>query len=467
MVFSSAIFLFGFLPLLLGLYYIIPKKYRNYLLLLFSLIFYYFGGPAYILLILALVLCDYFFALGINKYKDKRKLLLLLCLLVNIGLLFYYKYWNFFFDSVNFIFSSNIKVRQVVLPIGISFFTFQALSYVIDVYRKEVKVQKNPLQLLLYVSFFPQLVAGPIVRYKDVEKEIVSRKETFDDFVQGLERFILGFAKKMIIANQLGLLADIVFETKSLSTPVAYLGAIAYMFQIYYDFSAYSDMAIGLGRMFGFHFLENFDYPYISKSITEFWKRWHISLSTWFRDYVYIPLGGNRKGIKRQIINLLIVWLCTGLWHGASWNFVLWGLYYFVFLVLEKFVLKKALDKIPNILRHIFTLLIVLIGWILFRADNLMVFGRFIKVMFVPTWTKINISEFIIYIQTYYIYFILAIIFSMPIYRRIVTKIDSIKNERAKVFWGLCRYAFLIVVFVIAIMFLAQASYNPFIYFRF
>ena len=311
------------------------------------------------------------------------------------------------------------------------------------------------------MSLFPQLVAGPIVRYKTVESEIKTRKTTLYDFCYGIERFILGLAKKVIIANQMGKLADIVFNTDSFTTPVVWLGAIAYMMQIYFDFSAYSDMAIGLGRILGFKFLENFNFPYIAKSITEFWRRWHISLSTFFRDYIYIPLGGNRCSKKRQIFNMSVVWILTGLWHGASWNFVLWGLYYLFFLILEKYVFKNILDKIPNVLRHFLTLLIVLIGWMLFRLEDLSVFKDVIISMFNFNFTTLALSEARIYLETYYIYFILAIIFSTPIYYIVCEKFKKYK------LFEILKYLGLLVLFIITIMFLAQSSYNPFIYFRF
>lgn len=466
MVFSSSIFLFGFLPILFIIYFISPQKLKNYILLIFSLIFYYFGGPTYILIILSVVLIDYLLAILIDKSKRKKPLLIL-SIIINIGILFYYKYFNFIIDNINTLFKTNINITKIILPIGISFFIFQALSYVIDVYRKEVKVQKNPLLLLLYVSFFPQLVAGPIVRYQTIEKEIYKRNVSLDDFTYGIERFILGFSKKMIIANQLGKLADIVYNLETLNTPVVILGALSYMFQIYFDFSAYSDMAIGLGRIFGFHFLENFNYPYISKSITDFWRRWHISLSTWFRDYVYIPLGGNKKGIKRQILNLFIVWTLTGLWHGAQWNFILWGLYYFIFLMLEKFILKKYLKNTPNFLKHIYTITIVLIGWILFRAESLTTCYNMIKNLFNFNFTSQALAQSRIYIETYYVYLILAIIFSIPIYPYIINKIQNIKNQKLKITLEILHYIFLITIFIISIMFLAKSNYNPFIYFRF
>lgn len=466
MVFSSTIFVFLFLPLVLLCYFLAPKKLKNYILLFFSLVFYIFGGPKFLLVLLFVVLIDYIGAILITK-TNKKKLFLILTLILNIATLVYFKYTGFFLENVNNIFGLNITIPDIVLPIGISFYTFQAMSYVIDVYRNKVSLQKNYLTLLLYVSLFPQLVAGPIVRYETIEQELKVRKTTFEDVEYGIRRFILGLAKKVIIANQMGALADTIFASSDISTPVAWLGAIAYMFQIYFDFSAYSDMAIGLGRIFGFKFLENFKFPYISKSITEFWRRWHISLSTWFRDYVYIPLGGNRKGIKRQIINLFIVWLLTGFWHGAEWNFVIWGLYYFIFLMLEKFVFNKVLAKTPNVIRHIYTLFIVLIGWVIFRCESLDSIKTMFTSMFTLKITEFSLNELLIYLETYAIYFILAIIFSMPVYYKIVDKINSLKEGRLKLALNILHYGSLIVIFIITIMFLAYSSYNPFIYFRF
>ena len=466
MVFSSAIFVFLFLPLVLLCYFLAPKKMKNYCLLFFSLVFYFFGGPKFILVLLSIVLIDYLGAFLIER-STRKKLSLFIIISLNILILCYFKYTGFFITNLNNVFNLSIDIPNIVLPIGISFYTFQALSYVIDVYRKEVKIQRNFFELLLYVSLFPQLVAGPIVRYQTIEKELEKRKTTFDDVVYGIRRFILGLAKKVIIANQMGQLADIVFASNDLTTPVAWLGAFAYMFQIYFDFSAYSDMAIGLGRIFGFKFLENFNFPYISKSITEFWRRWHISLSSWFKDYIYIPLGGNRKGILKQIRNMFIVWILTGFWHGAAWNFILWGLYYFVFLVLEKFVLKKFLDKCPNFINHVYAIIVILFGWVLFRCENLSSCISFIGTMLSFNITDLGLSEALIYLESYCVYFILAIVFSMPTYYKILEKIESIKKTKLKFVMQSLHYFALIVVFVITIMFLAYSSYNPFIYFRF
>ncbi len=467
MVFSSAIFLFGFLPLLLGLYFLAKDKYRNYILLAFSLIFYGFGGPKLLIMMITVVMIDYIAAMLVDKYKSNklRRLILFITVILNVGTLFYFKYMGFTVSVINRLVSLNIPVPEIVLPIGISFYTFQAMSYVIDVYRREVRGEHNPFNVLLYVSMFPQLVAGPIVRYKTVAEEITKRTITIAGFALGLERFIFGLAKKLIIANNTGKLADVIFSTSDLATPLAWLGAVAYALQIYFDFSAYSDMAIGLGKIFGFNFEENFNYPYISKSVTEFWRRWHISLSTWFRDYVYIPLGGNRLGIKRQILNLFIVWSLTGIWHGAAINFLLWGLYYFVFLVLEKFVLKNVLDKLPKWIDHIYTLFVILIGWVLFRAEGMTECIRMLKALFIPHMTTTTLQQLGIYLESYGVYLGLGLVLSMPVFPKIkeLLQIKFKENLIVKALY----YMFVIGVFVLGIIFLSQATYNPFIYFRF
>ena len=457
--------MFGFLPLLLGLYFLAKDKYRNYILLFFSLLFYGFGGPKLLILMIILVFIDYFSAILLNSIKLKKfkKFIFIFTIILNVGVLFYFKYMGLVIDIINRLASFNIPVPDIVLPIGISFYTFQSLSYVIDVYRKEVKVQKNFFNLLLYVSMFPQLVAGPIVRYSTIDEEISKRKITIDSFTYGFERFIFGLAKKLIIANNVGHLADTIFGLTNLTTPIAWLGVIAYTLQIYYDFSAYSDMAIGLGKLFGFNFEENFNYPYISKSVTEFWRRWHISLSTWFRDYIYIPLGGNKKGIKRQIINLFIVWCLTGIWHGAAVNFLLWGLYYFIFLMLEKFVLKKYLDKMPSFISHIYTIFIVMIGWVLFRCDGLNECMRVIKVMFNFSVNNLTNKYLLLYLEKYGLYLFLGVILSIPIFPKIRKYMVNKKN----IFCHCIYYGFVFVILFLSIIFLSQASYNPFIYFRF
>lgn len=456
MVFSSLLFLFIFLPIFLICYFVIKKRsLRNIVLLLFSLMFYAYGEPIYILLMIFSIFVNYYLTKKMDKNKSKP--LFITLIVFNLGLLFLFKYCNFFFDNINNIFNLNINFLKITLPIGISFYTFQALTYVIDVYKNKVHVQNSVLKLGCYISAFPQLIAGPIVRYSTVNDELENRKENIKDFASGTRRFIIGLAKKAIIANELAFVADTLFgySLQSLGTLGILVGAVAFTLQIYYDFSGYSDMAIGLGRMLGFHYLENFNFPYIAKSITDFWHRWHISLSSFFKDYVYIPLGGNRCSVFKNIINILIVWMLTGLWHGASWNFVLWGLYYGLLLIIEKFILKKVLDKMPNILKHIYTLLFVVLGWIIFYFTDFNSLVEAFKSLFgayglgtISTLVGLQIFKF----RTIII-FVLGLLFSMPIK---LFKKDS-----------LVRDVFLIIIFVIGIIFVVASSYNPFIYFRF
>jgi alginate O-acetyltransferase complex protein AlgI len=387
MVFSNLFFLFIFLPIVLLLYFVLKKEWRNYWLLLVSLFFYAWGEPKYIVLMMLSILLNYVFGLLVEKYRERQKLklfLLWVAILGNLAILGFYKYANFFVEYFNLIFHTNFHVEQIPLPIGISFYTFQALSYVVDVYRKDAKVQRNFFDLALYVSLFPQLVAGPIVRYNTVAEEIKKRTITIDGFSEGIKRFILGLAKKVILANPLGALADNIFTTDpgDMTMTTAWIGIIAYTLQIYFDFSGYSDMAIGLGKMFGFNFLENFNYPYISRSISDFWRRWHISLSSWFRDYVYIPLGGNRVSKIKFYRNLLIVWTITGFWHGASLTFLSWGLYYGIIISLERLGLEKVLKKLWRPFQHLYVLIIVMIGWVFFRADSFDYSFDYLQVMF-------------------------------------------------------------------------------------
>ena len=472
MLFSSLTFLFIFLPIIVIFYYIVKnRKIRNCILLLFSLLFYAWGEPKYILLMLFIISVSYIFGLIIDFYDKKKcyvlkKMYFIVCILIILFNLIYFKYTNFILSNINYIFSSDVTFKEIILPIGISFYTFQILSYIIDLYRNKINVQKNPLNLALYVALFPQLIAGPIVRYSTVVDELDNRKETFDDFVSGLKRFIIGLSKKVIISNNVAILADFVFDQginyrNDLGTIIVWLGIVAYGLQIYYDFSGYSDMAIGLGKMFGFHFLENFNYPYVSKSITEFWRRWHISLSSWFRDYVYIPLGGNRVSKIKWIFNILIVWMLTGLWHGASWNFILWGLYFGIILLLEKLFLKKILDKLPGFIRWIYSIVLILIGWIIFRANNVTDILFYLKKLF--DFSSTNLVN--LFIDTNFsisfIYIIIGIIFIFPIYKVIENKFqNSIIYECINSLICLC-------LLIICIMFLTSSNYNPFIYFRF
>ncbi len=467
MLFSSLSFLFTFLPLLLVLYYSINNiKYRNIILLIFSLFFYAWGEPVYIVLMIFSITCGYFLTLFIStllkkNQKNNAKLILILAILINIGLLGFYKYSDFLIININNIFNLNIKTMNLPLPIGISFYTFQILSYIFDVYNGKVKVQKNILTLATYISSFPQLIAGPIVRYITVEDELKNRKITISLFANGFRRFIIGLGKKVIIANQMAIIADTIFSLKveNLGTSTLWMGAIAYAFQIYFDFSGYSDMAIGLGKMLGFNFLENFNYPYIAQSITDFWRRWHISLSSWFRDYIYIPLGGNRVSKIKWFRNIFIVWFITGLWHGASWNFVIWGLYFGLILVIEKLFLLQVLSKAPQWLRHLYAIILILIGWVIFRADNMLVVISFIKNMFI--YKSVDVKEF--FTEYYNIvpclpYSIIAIIGSMPIVKIFKTN-QTINKYLLDIF--------LVIIFILSIMFLENNSYNPFIYFRF
>ena len=463
MLFTSISFLYYFLPLVLIVYFIVPKNYKNLVLLLFSLLFYFYGEPKYILLMLFEILVAYIGAILIDKHKDKS--ILILTLFIHIILLVIFKYTDFFISNINNIFNTNFKLLNIALPIGISFYTFQIISYVIDVYRGKVKVQKNFLKLATYVSLFPQLIAGPIVRYEVIEDELDNRKHSFENFALGTRRFTIGLAKKVLIANMLGELCtkfDLVDER---SIIFYWLFAISYMLQIYFDFSAYSDMAIGLGKIFGFNFLENFNYPYISKSITEFWRRWHISLGSWFRDYVYIPLGGNRVSKIKFLRNILIVWLLTGIWHGASWNFIIWGLLFGILLIIEKLWLNKILDKLPNIIKRIYVLFIVMISFIIFNANTMNtawhnIIGLFgvNKEPFINTYT-------IYYIKSYLPILIVAIIASTPICKNIIEKLK--KNNLINNIINILEPFYIIILLLLVTAYLIDSSYNPFLYFRF
>lgn len=469
MVFSSSLFLFAFLPAALALYFISPAKAKNYVLLAASLIFYAWGEPSFVFIMISVVLVDYISALLIEKAEGKKRVrqaVLILTIFINFFFLGYFKYAGLFVDTFTSVFSIENSFQAPVLPIGISFFTFQAISYVFDVYMKDVRAQKNPFNVLLYVSLFPQLIAGPIVRYKTVERQIISRTHSFEKISDGLVRFIIGFVKKVVFANKMALLADTLLDGSELPCLIAWLGSAAYMLQIYYDFSAYSDMAIGLGKIFGFDFEENFNFPYKSISVTEFWRRWHISLSTWFRDYVYIPLGGNKKGKYRQIFNMLVVWAFTGLWHGASWNYLLWGIYYFILLILEKHVFKNILEKIPKPLKWLLTSGFVLVGWVLFRSENLSDFAAIIGSMFSFSITSADFNMLSLYATSYAVYFIPAAILAFPIFPVVQKKLCSGEGKTG-VLRQVVFYAGLLAVFFIAVCFLVQSTYNPFIYFRF
>lgn len=463
MLFTSIPFLYYFLPLVLITYFIMPKKYRNIVLLIFSIIFYAYGEPKYVFLMLLEILVAYFGAIIIDKNSKYKDITLIVVLIIHIGLLGIFKYTDFLILNINKIFNSHIALLNIVMPIGISFYTFQIISYLVDVYRKEVKPQENILKLATYVTLFPQLIAGPIVRYKDINKELDKRDEKLEDVSYGFRRFIIGLAKKVIIANSLGELVNILDSSVSVTIVATWLKAISYMMQIYFDFSAYSDMAIGLGRIFGFHFLENFDYPYMSKSITEFWRRWHISLGSWFRDYVYIPLGGSRRGNGILIRNILIVWALTGLWHGASWNFIIWGLYFGILLLIEKLFVKKYLEKIPGVFRCIYTLFIVLISFIIFSADSMNGALLTINNLF---RAEMFIDEGVIYYLKSYLPLLIVSLFGVtPLIKNIYIKMG--KNKSISKILNILEPVFLLLLLVIVTAYLIDSSYNPFLYFRF
>lgn len=466
MVFSSIVFLFTFLPIMLLAYYIAPKKIKNFVLLIGSLIFYAWGEPVYIFLMIFTTISNYILAriIALMRKENKRKMYLIITIVLDLAILGFFKYWGLLIDTINGIFSTSISYTQLALPIGISFYTFQALSYVIDVYLKKVEVQKNIVDFGAYITMFPQLVAGPIVRYSDIATQLKSREHTINGFGIGVEKFIIGLGKKVLLANNIGMLWNTIQaqSLSELSVLTAWLGAIAYTLQIYFDFSGYSDMAVGLGRMFGFKFIKNFDYPYISKSVTEFWRRWHISLSSWFKEYVYIPLGGNRKGTGKQIRNLLIVWGLTGLWHGASYNFIIWGLYYGVLLIIEKFILGKYIEKLPNIIKNIYTMFIVIIGWVFFASPDLGWAVDYIKVLFGIGKHAFIDGNFIYYIKNYLILLIILIIASRPFVYSRFSKLKKKDNS-----WAIIAAIIEFAMFAIVIAYLLNASYNPFLYFRF
>ena len=404
-------------------------------------------------------LLNYFYALYHDKVKN-RKLLFILCIVANLLILGFFKYADFLIDIINSIFRLNINPLKLALPIGISFFTFQTMSYSIDVYRSSVVPERNFFYFTTYVSMFPQLIAGPIVRYETISKELYKRDINFNNFSDGLLRFMQGLFKKVLIANNIGYLWTTLSSMESLSIASAWLGIIAYTFQIYFDFSAYSDMAIGMGKMLGFNYLENFNYPYISKSVTEFWRRWHISLSSWFKDYVYIPLGGSKCSRIKHIRNMLIVWCLTGIWHGASYNFMLWGLYYGIILIIEKFFLKGFLSKLPNTLKHIYTMLVVIIGWLIFASTDLSMFSVYFSNMFNIFKYPFIDETFIFYFKSYFIIIVISTLLSMPIYQNIKKKL----NSRG---WMIISLILYLVFFFITVSYLVSDSYNPFLYFRF
>lgn len=462
MVFTSINFLYYFLPTVLILYFIVPKKYKNLLLLISSLLFYFYGEPKYIILMIIEIVLAYFEARLIEKYKSKE--IFIFSIFIHVLLLCIFKYTNFLITNINGIFNTNISLLNIVLPIGISFYTFQIISYLVDVYKEKVKAQKNFISLATYVSLFPQLIAGPIVRYETINDELDNRKQTFNDFSSGISRFIIGLSKKVLIANVLGELCNIFILSNEKTVLFYWIYGISYSLQIYFDFSAYSDMAIGLGRMFGFHFMENFDYPYISKSITEFWRRWHISLSSWFKDYVYIPFGGSREGTFKLIRNILIVWLLTGLWHGSEWTFILWGMFIGILLVIEKLLLNKYIEKLPSIVRRIYTLFIIMISFIIFSGSNIN--ESFNNIVGLFNFSNPFINKFTIhYLKDYGLVLIIAIFLSTPILKNTIIKLKE--NKKINNIINILDIIVLLILLVIVTSYLIDSSYNPFLYFRF
>lgn len=471
MVFSSIIFLFLFLPLVLLGYFLLKKEYRNVFLIIASIGFYAADKPKFIIVLMASVAINYLMGLYINyakKHFNKlgNRTVLTITVLLNLGLLFYFKYMNFFISSANGVFGTNISLMNIALPLGISFFTFQGMSYTLDLYMEKVKVQKNPINFTLYMVLFPKLIQGPIARYKDVYEQIENRECSVDKFSYGIRRFVIGLAKKVIIANQLGVIVDQIFAKapNENSIAIAWIGAICYTIQIYFDFSGYSDMAIGLGKMFGFDFLENFNYPYISTSLTEFWRRWHISLSTWFRDYIYIPLGGNRRG--NVYFNSLIVFFVTGMWHGAAWNFIIWGLWHGLFLIIEKFLKRKNIEiKLPIFIKWTYAMLIVILGWVLFRAPSLDYALKYVGVMLGLVGTKnVGFTVFWYLSPKVIIIILLAIVASVPLKIMFSKILKPLDGTYLKI---IVKDIYLVIIFLISIMCVMTTTYNSFIYFKF
>ena len=465
MLFTSISFLYYFLPSLIIIYFITPKKYKNIILLIASLFFYLYGEPKYVFLMIAEIIIAYIGAILIDKYKNQSKNILITTLFIHVFLLIIFKYTDFIIQTINDISNANIKLLNIALPIGISFYTFQIISYLIDVYNGKVKVQKNIINLATYVSLFPQLVAGPIVRYQTVEKELDDRVHSFNNFAYGIRRFSIGLAKKVLIANALGELCTKAFAPNETTVIFYWIFGISYMLQLYFDFSAYSDMAIGLGRIFGFHFPENFNYPYISKSITEFWRRWHISLSTWFKDYVYIPLGGNRDGKYKQIRNILIVWLLTGIWHGANWTFLIWGLLFGIILIIEKIFLNKFMEKLPSFIRRIYVLFIVMILFIIFNSDNMSVALTNIKGLFGMNG-EVFINDYTLhYLKSYLPILIIALFGATPFIKTLIDKLR--KNKYVNNIINILEPILIVMILFVVTSYLIDNSYNPFLYFRF
>ena len=477
MVFSSLLFLFRFLPLMLAAYFIVPRRFRNGVLFLGSLIFYGWGEPVYIGLLLFSTVVDYTHgrAIGwlLSQGRQKAaKWIVVSSAVINLGLLGFFKYTDFLLGAVNHAAGTQIPLLNLALPIGISFYTFQTMSYTIDVYRGKTRVQKNIINFGAYVSMFPQLIAGPIVRYSTIAEELDERQESYEMFGDGIACFVSGLGKKVLLANTIGALWTEIqgIPDGERSVVLLWLGILAFGMQIYFDFSGYSDMAVGLGRMFGFHFPENFRYPYTSKSITEFWNRWHISLGTWFKEYVYIPLGGNRKGIGRQICNIMIVWLLTGIWHGAGWNFLLWGVYFGVLLLLEKLVLKRYLEKMPSMLQSVYAMLLVFLGWVLFAHDDMAAGALYYRQMFGLGQIAFVNGRTLYLLVSYLPLLVITVAGSTPHPKRLATalfqKLGAGRDEEPVAVTAAAIMA-MAVVMILGVAYLVDASYNPFLYFRF
>jgi len=464
LIFSSLTFLFAYLPLTLAIYFLAPLRWRNLILLLVSLFFYGWGEPIYITIMFLSILIDYTHGLLVEKYREndqKARYFVTQSIIFNLLLLGFFKYWDFFAANLSLIPGISIPQFGIPLPIGISFFTFQTMSYTVDVYRKDAPVQRNIINFGAFVTMFPQLIAGPIVKYKTVAAELNQRSHTFENFALGARRFCVGLAKKVLLANSIGALWDAQLAaqgTGELSVIGAWLGLFAFGFQIYFDFSGYSDMAIGLGRIFGFRFNENFDYPYLSSSVTEFWRRWHMSLTSWFREYLYIPLGGNRGGTAKALRNILIVWFCTGFWHGASWNFILWGLYFAAWLILEKYVFRNVLAKTPAAIKHLYTIIVVFVGWGLFAMEDLTVCGQYLKTCFGggTLWSAADGYILRSYALTFLILIVASTTLGVKVWNRLSEKTQKILTP-----------VLMALGLIICTAYLVDGSYNPFLYFRF
>lgn len=464
MLFSSIPFLFYFIPCVLILYFISPKPLKNTVLLISSLIFYAWDRPKFAILMISAIVLGYIFGLLIEKFREKPlgKVFLILSVGSSLAMLGFFKYTDFFISTFNSVSGLAVPLTGIALPIGISFYTFQILSYTVDVYRGDVAAQKNPISLAAYVAMFPQLIAGPIVRYSDIEKQLVERTHSFDAAAQGIRRFVVGLGKKILIANALGELCDVFKASDDKSVLFYWLYAIAFTLHIYFDFSGYSDMAIGMGKVFGFDFLENFDYPYISTSVTEFWRRWHMSLGSWFRDYVYIPLGGNRVSNFKRFRNIFVVWMLTGFWHGAAWNFIVWGLYFAVLLIIEKLWLKKYLDK-SKVFSHIYVMFLVIISFVIFNAADMGDAMRYIGGMFGFGSVPVSSAEWLYYLRSYAVVIILAIIGATPLPKKIFARLSE-KNEKLV---NIAEPILLVGLMIVMTAYLVDGSFNPFLYFRF